>query len=55
MIKHCCSGDCKSDSRTLEKNNDIYFIGFLNGFPKQDKNRRSVKDGCTIAEENNTP
>ena len=32
--KHCCYGDCKSDSRTLEKNSEIFFIGFGNGFPK---------------------
>ena len=32
--KHCCYGDCKSDSRTLESNSNIYFIGFGNGFPK---------------------
>ena len=32
--KHCCYGDCKSDSRTLESNCNIYFIGFGNGFPK---------------------
>ena len=24
--KHCCYGDCKSGSRTLEKNSEIFFI-----------------------------
>ena len=31
--KHCCWGDCKSDSRTGCPQG-VYFIGFGNGFPK---------------------
>ncbi|XP_053397878.1 uncharacterized protein LOC128556500 [Mercenaria mercenaria] len=36
--KHCCYGDCKSDSRTLN-NDGIFFIGFGNGFPKPKTDR----------------
>ena len=36
-IKHCCYGDCRSDSQKLETKRDIYLIGFGNGFPKPNK------------------
>ena len=32
--KHCCWGDCKSDSRTGCPEGVFCFIGFGNGFPK---------------------
>ena len=40
--KHCCYGDCKSDSRKIDDNN-IFFIGFGNGFPKPNKQPEKCK------------
>ena len=41
--KHCCYGDCKSDSRKLDNNSGIFFIGFGNGFPKPNKEPEKCK------------
>lgn len=42
--KHCCWGDCKSDSRTRCPEG-VYFIGFGNGFQKPD-GKQSQKEKC---------